>query len=236
MSDQTRVLIAEDDREVMELVRVYLQKEGFQVSTAADGETALESVEAAAPDLLVLDVMLPKLDGWAVCRRIREDEATRHLPIVMLTSRGEEMDRVLGLELGADDYVTKPFSPRELVARVKAVLRRTGEGKLSPTQKVLTYRGLRIDPVGREVEVAGQAVSLTAREFDLLWLLASNPGRAFRRDEIYEAVWKEDAFGDLHTVDVHINRLRAKLERSGGPRYIVTVWAVGYKFEVADHV
>jgi two-component system response regulator ResD len=236
MSDQTRVLIAEDDREVMELVRVYLQKEGFQVSTAVDGETALESVGTAVPDLLVLDVMLPKLDGWAVCRRIRENEATRLLPVVMLTSRGDEMDRVLGLELGADDYVTKPFSPRELVARIKAVLRRTGEGKLSPTQKVLTYRGLQIDPIGREVEVAGKPASFTPREFDLLWLLASNPGRAYRREQLYEQVWKEEAFGDLHTVDVHINRLRAKLESAGGPRYIVTVWAVGYKFEVADHV
>ena len=236
MPTQTKILIAEDDAEVMDLVRVYLTREGFEVAAAADGESALELAETAAPDLLVLDVMLPKLDGWAVCRRLRERETTQRLPIVMLTSRSDEMDRVLGLELGADDYVTKPFSPRELLARIKAVLRRTGEGKLSSTQKVLTYRGLRIDPVGREVEATGQVISLTPREFDLLWLLASNPGRAYRREQLYEAVWGEEAFGDLHTVDVHINRLRTKLERAGGPRYIVTVWAVGYRFEVADHV
>ncbi len=233
---KTTILIADDDLQVVELVQAYLEKEGFAVVIAADGGTALERVERDRPDLVVLDIMLPKLDGWAVCRRIREDEATRHLPIVMLTSRGDEMDRVLGLELGADDYVTKPFSPRELVARIKAVLRRTGEGKLSADQKVLTYRGLRIDPIGREVEVAGEPASLTPREFDLLWLLASNPGRAYRREQLYETVWGEEAFGDLHTVDVHINRLRAKLEGGGGPRYIVTVWGVGYKFEVADHV
>jgi two-component system alkaline phosphatase synthesis response regulator PhoP len=236
MPIRPRILVAEDDAEVMDLVRVYLAREGFEVAAAGDGETALELAQSRGPDLLVLDVMLPKLDGWAVCRRLREQEATRRLPIVMLTSRSDEMDRVLGLELGADDYVTKPFSPRELVARIKAVLRRSGEGKLSSTQRVLTYRGLRIDPVGREVEVAGRNVSLTAREFDLLWLLASNPGRAYRRAQLYEAVWGEEALGDLHTVDVHISRLRTKLEQGGGPRYIVTVWAIGYKFEVADDV
>ena len=236
MPVQTKILIAEDDAEVMDLVRVYLTREGFEVAAASDGEAALELARSSSPDLLVLDVMLPKLDGWAVCRRLREQQATQRLPIVMLTSRSDEMDRVLGLELGADDYVTKPFSPRELVARIKAVLRRTGEGKLSAGQKVLTYRGLRIDPVGRELEVDGQSVSLTAREFDLLWLLASSPGRAYRRTQLYEAVWGEEAFGDLHTVDVHISRLRTKLERAGGPRYIVTVWGIGYKFEVADDV
>jgi two-component system response regulator ResD len=236
MPDKTRILIAEDDREVVELVRVYLEKEGFAVTAAGDGEAALEQVAREHPDLVVLDIMLPKLDGWAVCRRLREDPDTRTIPIVMLTSRGEEMDRVLGLELGADDYVTKPFSPRELVARIKAVLRRTGEGKLSTHQKALTYRGLRIDPVGREVEAAAKPVPLTPREFELLWLLASNPGRAYRREQLYEIVWGEEALGDLHTVDVHVNRLRSKLEFVGGPRYIVTVWGVGYKFEVADDV
>ena len=233
---RTAILIADDDPQVVELVHAYLEKEGFAVVIAADGETALERVARDRPDLVVLDIMLPKLDGWAVCRHLREDPDTRTIPIVMLTSRGEEMDRVLGLELGADDYVTKPFSPRELMARIKAVLRRTGDGKLSGDQKVLTYRGLRIDPIGREVEVAGEPASLTPREFDLLWLLASNPGRAYRREQLYETVWGEEAFGDLHTVDVHINRLRAKLEHAGGPRYIATVWAVGYKFEVADDV
>ena len=233
---KTAILIADDDPQVVELVQAYLEREGFAVVVAADGESALERVARERPDLVVLDIMLPKLDGWAVCRRLREDPATRTIPIVMLTSRGEEMDRVLGLELGADDYVTKPFSPRELVARIKAVLRRTGDGKLSGDQKVLTYRGLRIDPIGRDVELAGEPASLTPREFDLLWLLASNPGRAYRREQLYETVWGEEAFGDLHTVDVHINRLRAKLEKAGSPRYIATVWGVGYKFEVADHV
>jgi DNA-binding response OmpR family regulator len=233
---KTAILIADDDPQVVELVQAYLEKEGFAVLVATDGDEAFDLASQRQPDLVVLDIMLPKLDGWAVCRRLRENPETENIPILMLTSRGEEMDRVLGLDLGADDYVTKPFSPRELVARIKAVLRRTGDGKLSGDQKVLTYRGLRIDPVGREVEVAGESVSLTPREFDLLWLLASHPGRAFRRDHLYEAAWKEEALGDLHTVDVHISRLRAKLEPAGGPRYIVTVWTVGYKFEVADHV
>jgi DNA-binding response OmpR family regulator len=234
MAAQTKILLVEDDAEVREFVRVYLTREGFAVAEAGDGEAALELAESHAPDLLVLDVMLPGVDGWAVCRRLREQEATRRLPIVMLTSRSDEMDRVLGLELGADDYVSKPFSPRELVARIKAVLRRSGEGKLSTDQRALTYRGLRIDPVTREVEVAGRPVELTAREFDLLWVLASNPGRVYRRAELYESVWGEDALGELHTVDVHISRLRTKLEQDGGPRYIVTVWAVGFKFKVAD--
>jgi DNA-binding response OmpR family regulator len=236
VAQQLSILIVEDDPRVVDLVSVYLEKEGFQVEIANDGEAGLARAEEQRPDLVVLDVMLPKLDGWAVCRRLREKPETERIPIVMLTSRGEEMDRVLGLDLGADDYVTKPFSPRELVARIKAVLRRSGEGKLSASQKTLTYRGLRIDPVGRAVEVGGEVAALTPREFDLLWLLASHPGRAFRREELYEAAWKGEAFGDLHTVDVHINRLRAKLEIAGGPRYIVTVWAVGYKFEVADNV
>jgi two-component system response regulator ResD len=236
MSREVKILIADDDPRVVELVQAYLEKEGFAVLVATDGDEALDLATRHRPDLVVLDIMLPKLDGWAVCRRLREDPDTRTIPIVMLTSRGEEMDRVLGLELGADDYVTKPFSPRELVARIKAVLRRTGDGKLSGDQKVLTYRGLRIDPIGREVEVAGESVSLTPHEFDLVWLLASNPGRAFSREHLYESAWKEDAVGDMHTVDVHINRLRSKLQRTGGPRYITTVWGVGYKFEVADHV
>jgi len=236
MPREVKILLADDDPRVVELVQTYLEKDGFAVLAAGDGDEALDLATRHRPDLVVLDIMLPKRDGWAVCRRLREDSATADIPIVMLTSRGEEMDRVLGLDLGADDYVTKPFSPRELVARIKAVLRRSGEGKLSPSQTALTYRGIRVDPVGREVEVAGEQVSLTPREFDLLWLLASHPGRAYRREQLYELVWKEEAFGDLHTVDVHINRLRAKLERTGGPRYIATVWGVGYKFEVSDHV
>ena len=230
------ILIADDDPKIVELVGVYLTKEGFGVLVAEDGDTALDLAMAQLPDLLVLDVMLPRRDGWSVCRRLREDDATCALPVVMLTCRGDETDRVLGFELGADDYVTKPFSPRELVARIKAVLRRTGDGRLSARQKTVTYRGLQIDPVGREVMVAGAVIAMTPREFDVLWLLAGNPGRVFRREHLYEQVWGEDAVGDLHTVDVHINRLRSKIEGPDGPRYIATVWGVGYKFEVIDHV
>jgi two-component system, OmpR family, response regulator ResD len=236
LSSQATILIIEDDPRVIDLVSIYLNKEGFQVTTAGDGEAGLTLAQETLPDLVVLDVMLPGLDGWTVCRRLRGLPETEALPIVMLTSRGEEMDRVLGLELGADDYVTKPFSPRELVARIKAVLRRTGEGKLSASQRVLTYRGLRIDPVGREVSVAGQLLALTPIEFDLLWLLAAHPGRAFRREQLYESVWEEDALGDLHTVDVHVGRLREKLEKVDGLRYIATVRGIGYKFEVTEHV
>jgi len=226
-----RVLLIEDDARVAEVLRLYLEAEGFQLEAVRTGEEGLRRAEQASPDLVVLDIRLPAMDGWTVARRLRQ---RGEVPLILLTSRTEEADRVLGFELGADDYVPKPFSPRELVARIKAVLRRTRAGALTPAQQVLRYRGLSIDPLRHAVERAGRPVELTRLEFDLLWKLASSPGRVFSREQLYESVWGEEAAGDLHTVEVHINRLRAKLEGEAGLRYITTVRGVGYRFEVTE--
>lgn len=225
------MLLVEDDPKVAEVVRLYLQAEGFEFDAARSGEEGLRKVEESPPDLVVLDIRLPGIDGWTVARRLRERGSP---PFILLTSRTDEPDRVLGFELGADDYVPKPFSPRELVARVKAVLRRVRAGALSAEQETLRYRGLAINPVSRTVERDGQPVELTRREFDILWTLASNPSRVFTREGLYEAVWGEQPYGDLHTLDVHINRLRSKIEKPDGPRYLATVRGVGYKFEVSE--
>jgi len=220
------VLVVEDEGPVQELVRMYLAREGFRVVSAYDGEEALEQVREHAPDLVILDIMLPKLDGWSVCRALRKDLP---VPIIMLSAKGEEYDRVLGLELGADDYITKPFSPRELVARVKAVLRRT---KGDPdAEQVLTCGDLTIDYKARRVLRNGREIALAPKEFDLLWTLAGHPGRVFSRDQLLTQVWGYDYLGDPRTVDTHIKRLREKL-RGGGTNYIKTVWGLGYRFEV----
>ena len=226
-----RVLLIEDDVKVVEVLRLYLEGEGFEVDSASTGEEGLRKFEKPRPDIVVLDIRLPGIDGWAVARSIRKRGET---PLIVLTSRTSEADRVLGFELGADDYVPKPFSPRELVARIKAVLRRAKGGSLLAEQQVLRYRGLTIDPVTRAVHRNGRPVELTRREFDLLWKMASNPGRVFPRESLYQSVWGDQAIGDLHTLDVHVNRLRAKIESDGGPRYLITVRGVGYKFEVTE--
>lgn len=227
-----RVLLIEDDVQVAEVLRLYLEGEGFEMDAAVTGEEGLRRFEKAAPDIVVLDIRLPGIDGWAVAKSIRKRGET---PLIVLTSRTSEADRVLGFELGADDYVPKPFSPRELVARIKAVLRRAKGGSLPAAQQVLRYRGLTIDPVTRNVQRNGRPVDLTRREFDLLWKMASNPGRVFPREALYESVWGDQAMGDLHTLDVHVNRLRAKIEGDDGPRYLITVRGVGYKFEVTEN-
>ncbi len=224
-----KILVADDEVKIRELVRMYLEKEGFRVVEAADGAAALDYLAREHFDLVILDLMMPNTDGWTVCREIRKRD--NPVPIIMLTARGDEIDRVLGLELGADDYVVKPFSPRELVARVKAVLRRSGGEKNGP--EVLVYDGLTIDPSSRKVEVNGQVVNLTPKEYDLLYVMALSPGRVFTREQLLEKVWGYDFFGEMRTVDTHITRLREKLSRvPGSPQYIVTVWGVGYKFEV----
>lgn len=230
---KTRVLVVDDEQRIREVVRIYLEKEGFGVGEAADGQEALNSIAAGKWDLIVLDIMMPGVDGWAVCKEIRKTTAT---PIIMLTARDDEMDRVLGLELGADDYVVKPFSPRELVARVKAVLRRsqgTRQDAADGKQVVLNHPGLSIDPQSRLVLVNGQSVNLTPKEYELLYQMAKSPNRTYTREELLEAIWGYDYFGDTRTVDTHVNRLRDKLTKtSGGNPYIATVWGVGYKFEV----
>jgi DNA-binding response OmpR family regulator len=225
----TRVLVVEDDRTVAEVVTRYLEREGFVVESVGDGNEALARADAQLPDLVVLDIMLPGLDGLEVCRRLR---SRAPIPVVMLTARGSEEDRVLGLELGADDYVSKPFSPRELTARVKAVLRRAG----SPLREVdsagtIEYDGLQIDFGAREARVRGELATLTAREFELLAFLVRRPRQVFRRDELLEHVWGY-TYGDTSTVTVHIRRLREKIEDDPStPRRITTVWGVGYRFD-----
>ena len=224
-----RVLVVEDDATVAEVVVRYLEREGFQVESVGDGREALERAGRFLPDLVVLDLMLPGLDGLEVCRRLR---AVAPIPVIMLTARGEESDRVLGLELGADDYVAKPFSPRELTARVKSVLRRA-QGPLSPVDVngVLAMGDLEIDLGAREVRRDGEPVTLTAREFELLAFLVRHPRRVFRREELLEHVWGY-TYGDTSTVTVHIRRLREKIEpEPSDPKNIQTVWGVGYRFD-----
>lgn len=222
------ILLVEDEQTVQEVARLYLEKEGFRVITADDGEKALEQVRSANPDLVILDIMLPRKDGWAVCREIRQYLA---IPIIMLSAKGEEYDRVLGLELGADDYIVKPFSPRELVARIKAVLRRSSATEMIGAQPPLRYPGLTIDTAAHLVEVDGQAVSLTPKEFELLAYLAARPRRVFNREQLLAGIWGYEYLGDTRTVDTHIKRLREKL-RGTGRNYLKTVWGLGYKFEV----
>jgi two-component system response regulator ResD len=223
-----RVLVVDDDPTVAEVVVRYLQREGFEASSIGDGQLALDDALADTPALVILDLMLPGLDGLEVCRRLR---AVAPVPVIMLTARGDEEDRVLGLELGADDYLAKPFSPRELTARVKAVLRRATEPFPPKPAVRLDSDGLVIDAAAREVTLDGEPVVLTAREFDLLAFLASSPRHTFRREELLEHVWGF-TYGDTATVTVHIRRLREKIERDpSAPRRVVTVWGVGYRFD-----
>jgi phosphate regulon transcriptional regulator PhoB len=222
-----KVLVVDDEESVRELIDLYLTKEGFEVLLAKDGKEALRLNGEHHPDLIVLDLMLPGLDGWEVCKQIR---STSRVPIIMLTARAEEVDRVVGLELGADDYVVKPFSPREMVARVKAVLRRGTAGP--EDQEILSFPGLRIDRTQHRLEVDKEEVHLTPTEFRLLWCLASQPGRVFSRAELLDKIWGYDSESDARTVDVHIKRLRQKTKAAEKKSFaITTVWGLGYKFE-----
>lgn len=225
-----KVMVVDDEPQILEVVTKYLLREGFQVSTARDGQAALANFHSNKPDLVVLDLMLPQVDGLEVFKRLRNMSA---VPVIMLTAKGEETDRIVGLELGADDYITKPFSPRELVARVKAVLRRATIGTMLDTGERTLVRGeLRIDPRARSVLVGERQVELTSKEFDLLWFLASHPGQVFTRSQLLDHVWGYEFYGDSSTVTVHIRRLREKIESDpANPHYLSTVWGVGYKFE-----
>jgi two-component system response regulator ResD len=222
----TTVLVVDDEPIVREVVVSYLQREGFRTLEAGDGNRAREVLEADLPSLVVLDLMLPGMDGLELCRWIR---ARSNLPVIMLTARGEEADRIVGLELGADDYVTKPFSPRELAARVRTVLRRSSSTTFSDAR--VSVGALEIDASTREVTKAGEPVRLTAREFDLLWFLASHPRRVFSRSQLMDRVWGYEAALDTGTVTVHVRRLREKIEDDASrPRFLETVWGVGYRF------
>ena len=225
------ILVVDDEPTVLDVVCRYLEREGYTVSTADTGRKALEAIERDPPDLVVLDLMLPELSGELVCRRVRESST---VPIIMLTARDREPDRLLGLELGADDYIVKPFSPRELVARVKAVLRRTS-GAGESLSRSLVIGGLEIDPARREVLCDGRGVTLTATEFDLLYFLAAHAGQVFSREQLLMQVWAPDFAGDDSTVTVHVRRLRSKIEPTDrAPRYLQTVWSVGYKFNAGQ--
>lgn len=219
------ILLVDDEPSITQLARMYLERDGYRIEETADGESALAAVEKQKPALVVLDVMLPKVDGFDVCRRLRS--GGNNVPIIMLTARDEDIDKILGLELGADDYLTKPFNPRELTARVKAILRRRDSNKSEDGKPV--HRGdLTIDPVTREVRLASRTLDLRAQEFDLLLTLAESPGRVFSREQLLQLAWGFDYFGQTRTVDVHIAHLRKKLE--GGSVKIETVTGVGYKF------
>ncbi len=226
-----KILIVEDEATVGEVVGRYMQREGYSVRHVADGARAMAAVDSFHPDLVVLDVMLPNRDGLEICRELRATHGGT--PVIMLTARGEETDKILGLGLGADDYVTKPFSPGELVARVKAVLRRTTATAPQGPAETITAGDLRIDLATRRVLRGDASLDLTAKEFDLLAHMAAHPGRVYTRESLLRDVWGYDFYGDDSTVTVHVRRLREKLEPDPAkPRYLTTVWGVGYRFEV----
>lgn len=223
-----KILAVDDDRHIAELIKLYFEKDGFSVITAHDGQSALDLFKAESPSLVILDIMMPGMDGWQVCREIRRIST---IPIIMLTAKGETFDKVLGLELGADDYMVKPFDTKELLARVKAVLRRS-EAKDVTADKELVFPKLTINLSNYELKLDGKLVDLPPKELELLYYLASNPNRVFTREQLLEEVWGFDYFGDSRTVDVHIKRLREKLEGYENYWQLKTVWGVGYKFEV----
>ncbi|MCR4718837.1 MAG: response regulator transcription factor [Firmicutes bacterium] len=223
-----KILIVDDERNIVELSKLYLEKEGFVTVCAYDGEEALQIFENEAPELVILDIMMPKKDGWQVCREIRK---TSQVPIIMLTAKSDTFDKVLGLELGADDYMTKPFEPKELVARVKAVLRRS-ETQKDTDKKEVTFPNLSINIENYELKINGESVDAPPKEIELLYFLAQNPNRVYTREQLLDKVWGFDYFGDSRTVDVHIKRLRQKLEVAQENWQLKTVWGVGYKFEV----
>lgn len=225
-----KILIVDDDRNICELLRLYLEKEGYATSIANDGQAALDAYAAEKPALVLLDVMMPGLDGWEVCRRIRAQGDT---PVIMLTAKGETFDKVLGLELGADDYVVKPFDTKEVVARIKAVLRRCAPGA-GPADGRLEYENFSLDMSRYELKIGGKVVEAPPKELELLSYLAGHPNRVFTRDQLLDEVWGFEYYGDSRTIDVHIKRLREKLEGASSQWGLKTVWGVGYKFEVKE--
>lgn len=229
-----KILIVDDDKNICELLRLYLEKEGYETRLAYDGENAFEQFKEWNPDLVLLDIMMPKQDGWETCRKIR---GIAEVPIIMLTAKGETFDKVLGLELGADDYVVKPFDTKEVVARIKAVLRRssaTSQGEDAKNSKLIHYENLSLDLSKYELKIQGNVIEAPPKEMELLFFLASHPGRVFTRDQLLDEVWGFEYYGDSRTIDVHVKRLREKLEGASEEWNLKTVWGVGYKFEVKE--
>ncbi len=224
-----KILVVDDDSNICELLRLYLAKEGYAVTVAGDGEAALAAYEKEKPDMVLLDVMMPKIDGWETCRRIRKLGDT---PVIMLTAKGETFDKVLGLELGADDYVVKPLDAKEVVARIKAVLRRCAPEAPADAKGVIQFDNLRLDMNSYELRIGGKVVEAPPKELELLNCLASHPNRVYTRDQLLDEVWGFEYYGDSRTIDVHVKRLREKLAGASEQWELKTVWGVGYKFEV----
>lgn len=227
--DNQKILVVDDDPNICELLRVYLNKDGFDTAIASDGEEAIESALRYKPDLILLDIMMPRLDGWQVCREVRK---TSEVPIIMLTAKGEVFDKILGLELGADDYISKPFDTKEVLARIKAVLRRSSERSKNNAIKEVRFDKLVINLTNYELIIDGKQIDTPPKELELIFHLASNPNRVYTRDQLLDEVWGFDYYGDSRTVDVHVKRLREKLENVSDKWSLKTVWGVGYKFEV----
>jgi two-component system response regulator VicR len=228
MSAKTIILVVDDEETIREVVRRYLEREGYVVREAADGYEALDIIQHDPPALIVLDLMLPGIDGLSLTQHLRQDH---QIPIIMLTAKSEDNDRIRGLDLGADDYITKPFNPQEVVSRVRAVLRRADSAVISTSQQPIQIKDMTIDPVERNVEVNGKSIILTAKEFDLLWHFAQHTEQVFTRAQLLAQVWGDEFYTDPSTVTVHIRRLREKIEANPSqPQYIITVWSVGYKF------
>ncbi len=228
---QYKILIVDDDENICELLRLYLEKDGFETVVANDGLQAVQFAAQHNPDLILLDIMLPSLDGWQVCREIRKTSET---PIIMLTAKSETFDKILGLELGADDYVSKPFDTKEVIARIKAVLRRSNENEKQNQVSEVRYDKLKINLTNYELVVNGVRIDTPPKELELIYHLASNPNRVYTRDQLLDEVWGFDYYGDSRTVDVHVKRLREKLENVSEEWSLKTVWGVGYKFEITN--
>lgn len=228
MTKQQKILVVDDEETIREVVRRYLEREGFIVQEAQNGYEALDLISEALPDLVLLDLMLPGIDGMTITRHLRQD---RHVPIIMLTAKGEPSDRIRGLDIGADDYITKPFSPQEVVSRVRAVLRRVNPQITENANQALEINDIFIDPKSYSVRIAGEPITLTAKEFDLLYYFVLHPNQVFSRTQLLSNVWGDELYIDPTTVTVHIRRLREKIESDpGNPKHLLTVWGVGYKF------
>jgi len=223
-----KILVVDDDKNICDLLRIYLEKDGYNVTLAYDGDDALEKFNSYKPDLILLDVMLPRIDGWQICREIRRKS---DVPIIMITARGETVDKIEGLDLGADDYIVKPFDPKEVLARISAVARRLGLVKAETDNRIVTYDGLSVNMTCYELKVNGKTIDAPPKELELLFFLASNPNRVYTRDQLLDAIWGFEYYGDSRTIDVHIKRLREKLENVSDKWALKTVWGIGYKFE-----